>query len=67
MIYKVVELTLVTDEEIEKTLNYYVKEGWQFEGIQFAMKETSKRPAMAFIIFSKPDEIPQDGNKQKGK
>ncbi len=51
--YKVVELSTVTDEEIELAINSTVKKGWNLDGIRFAMKEASKRPAMAFILFTK--------------
>ncbi len=51
--YKVVEISVVTDEEIEKVLNTYVKDGWNFDGINFAMRDSSKRPAMAFLIFTR--------------
>lgn len=51
--YKVVELSTVTDEAIEDTLNEWTAEGWVFDGIQFAMRESSKRPAMAFIVFTR--------------
>lgn len=57
--YKVVELSVVTDEEIEKTLNEWVAEGWIFEGMQFAMRDSSKRPAMAFILFTRRSEEPE--------
>jgi hypothetical protein len=49
--YKVVELALVTDEEIEKTLNHWTAEGWAFDTMQFAMRDSSKRPSMAFVTF----------------
>lgn len=51
------ELSIVTDEEIEKALNVQVKDGWSLDGIHFAMREASKRPAMAFILFTK--EMPE--------
>ncbi len=51
--YKVVELSTVTDEEMEKAINASVAEGWNLDGIHFAMREASKRPAMAFILFTK--------------
>lgn len=54
--YKVVELGTVTDEEIEKVMNKKTSEGWFFEGIHFAMKDSSKRPSMAFIIFTREDK-----------
>ena len=51
--YKVVETSLVTDEKLERIINEYVSQGWVFDGIKFAMREASKRPAMAFILFIK--------------
>lgn len=58
--YKVVETSLVTDQELEAILNDWTGRGWQFDGIQFAMREASKRPAMAFILFTQkdPDPVP---------
>lgn len=54
--YKVVELSMVSAEDIEKALNEWTAEGWTFENTQFAMRDSSKRPAMAFITFSRNDE-----------
>ena len=54
--YKVVEATPVTDEALERVLNEWTAKGWQFEGMQFAMRESSKRPAMAFVLFTRPRE-----------
>lgn len=51
--YKVVELTIVTDESIEAALNQWTAEGWIFDGVQFAMRDSSPRPAMAFITFKR--------------
>jgi hypothetical protein len=53
--YKVVETGTVTDEEIESILNEWTSQGWRFDGIQFAMRESSKRPSMAFITFTRED------------
>jgi hypothetical protein len=50
--YKVVEVPLVTDEELEKVINRWVGEGWVLDGIHFAMRESSRRPSMAFIVFA---------------
>lgn len=52
--YKVVELSAVTDEALEQVLNEYVGQGYVLEGIHFAMRESSKRPAMAFVLFTAP-------------
>lgn len=53
-VYKVVEVSTVTDEELERTLNEWTKLGYTLAGIHFAMRESSKRPAMAFVIFTRP-------------
>jgi hypothetical protein len=59
LIYKFVELTVVTDESIESTVNEWVAQGWQFEGMHFAMAPTSKRPAMAFLSFTRDEPAPE--------
>lgn len=51
--YKVAETSIVTDETLERTINEWVSQGWQFERIQFAMYEGSKRPSMAFVLFTR--------------
>ena len=51
--YKVVEIGTVTDEAIEALLNEWTAKGWRFENVQFAMRESSKRPAMAFVTFTR--------------
>jgi hypothetical protein len=53
--YKVIELGTVTEETIEEMLNKWTAQGWTFNGLQFAMRESSRRPAMAFILFTRPD------------
>ncbi len=53
LIYKVVELGTVTDETIEKALNEWTASGWRFDGMQFAMRESSRRPSMAFVVFTR--------------
>jgi hypothetical protein len=49
--YKVVEVATVTDEELERVINAAVGEGWRFDGFHFAMRESSRRPSMAFVTF----------------
>jgi len=56
VIYKVVESSIVTDEALEKLINNFTSQGWHFDGIQFAMREASKRPAMAFVLFTRTVE-----------
>jgi len=58
--WKVVESSTVTDEALESLLNEWVAKGWTFEGMQFAMRESSKRPAMAFVLFTRREEAAGD-------
>lgn len=53
LIYKVVEIGNVTEDAIEDALNHWCSRGWNFDGLQFAMRESSKRPAMAFALFTR--------------
>ncbi len=55
--WKVVELSSVTDVEIERVLNEWTQQGWTLDNIQFAMRDSSKRPSMAFISFTKDEEV----------
>lgn len=52
--YKVVESSDVSDESLEKILNEWVQQGWRFESMQFVVRDASRRPAMAFILFTRP-------------
>ncbi|SNB46757.1 DUF4177 domain-containing protein [Geobacter sp. DSM 9736] len=54
--YKVVEVGSVTEDTLEEVLNEWVGNGWTFDGMQFAMREASKRPSMAFVIFTRERE-----------
>ena len=54
--YKVVELSNVDEGALERTLNEWVPHGWTFDGVQFAMRESSKRPSMAFVFFTREGE-----------
>lgn len=51
--YKVVELATVTDETIEEALNQWTAKGWRYDGMQFAMRESSRRPSLAFLLFTR--------------
>ncbi len=54
--YKVVETGTVTDQELETLLNEWTAKGWKLDGMQFAMRESSKRPSMAFLVFTREGE-----------
>ncbi|MBN1206219.1 MAG: hypothetical protein JXB05_14985 [Myxococcaceae bacterium] len=56
--YKVVELSTVDEGSLERTLNDWIPKGWSLDGVQFAMREASKRPAMAFVFFTREGEAP---------
>lgn len=59
--YKVVELSTVDEGSLERTVNEWVSQGWSLDGVQFAMREASKRPAMAFVFFTREGEpAPED-------
>ena len=55
LVYKVVETSDVSDVELERILNETTSEGWALDMMQFAMRDSSKRPAMAFITFTRDD------------
>jgi len=55
--YKVVELGTVTEESIEDVINKWTTKGWDFNGMQFAMRESSRRPAMAFVLFTRQEGV----------
>jgi len=52
--FKVVETSDVTDQELERILNEMEAEDWSLDTVQFAMRESSRRPSMAFLIFTRP-------------
>jgi hypothetical protein len=54
--YKFVEVTSPTAEELTRVVNAETQAGWSFESMQFAMRESSRRPAMAFVLFSRRPE-----------
>ncbi|MGO8968336.1 MAG: hypothetical protein ACLQDQ_02075 [Myxococcaceae bacterium] len=51
--YKVVELSTVDEAALEQAVNVWVQQGWTVESVHFAMRESSKRPAMAFVFFTR--------------
>lgn len=64
MLYKVIETSTVTEDVLEKILNEWVPQGWQFDSIQFVVRDASKRPSMAFVFFvCDDDQIPEERKK----
>jgi Domain of unknown function (DUF4177) len=54
--YKVVEISTVSEDKLEETLNEWAPQGWRLDGLHFAMRESQKRPSMAFIIFTRDEQ-----------
>ena len=42
--YKFVELSVVTEESLEKAVNEWVAQGWNLDAIRFVTGEQSRRP-----------------------
>ena len=55
-LYKVVETSEVTDQRLEAILNEWTAQGWRLESMQFAMRDSSPRPAMAFVTFTREED-----------
>jgi hypothetical protein len=49
--YKVVEVSPVGEETLERALNQWTREGWGFESLHFVTREGSHRPALAYLFF----------------
>jgi hypothetical protein len=45
------ETSDVTEESLGKIMNEWTRQGWRLESLHFAMREASRRPAMAFLFF----------------
>lgn len=41
---------------LERSVNEWTQQGFSLDGVQFAMRESSKRPAMAFLFFTRESE-----------
>lgn len=64
--YKVVELSTVDEGSLERTINEWTARGWTLDGVQFAMRESSKRPAMAFVFFTREVEGSEERAQDRG-
>jgi hypothetical protein len=49
--FRVVEVSPVAEETLERALNDRAADGWSFESIHFVTREGSHRPAMAYLFF----------------
>ena len=54
MEYKVVESSVVTEDELTRLVNEMSVEGWSFDAFHFVTREGSHRPAMVFAMFQRP-------------
>jgi hypothetical protein len=59
--YKVVEVSPVGEETLERALNDWAKEGWSFQSIHFVSREGSHRPALAYLFFVRGGSAPRSG------
>ena len=55
LVYKVVEVNMVSEDMLEEVLNEWTAKGWRFDGMHFAMRESQKRPSMAFVVFTREE------------
>ncbi len=46
---------MVTDEEIEKIVNEWTSRGYLFESVHFVTSDSSRRPKMAFLFFTRKE------------
>lgn len=51
--YKVVEVSTVTDDQLEQVVNEWVAQGWKLDMVNYVTQPSSRRPVMAFVYFSR--------------
>jgi hypothetical protein len=49
--YKVVEVSPVGEDTLERALNERAAEGWGIESVHFVTRDGSHRPALAYLFF----------------
>ncbi len=49
--FKVVEVSPVGEETLERALNDWTREGWAFQSLHFVSRDGSHRPALAYLFF----------------
>ncbi len=55
--FRVKETSTVTDEVLTALINHETRAGWVYDGMTFVPNEASKRPRMAFVIFTREIEV----------
>jgi hypothetical protein len=55
--YRVRETSTVTDDALASILNEETRRGWVYDGMTFVPNEASKRPRMAFLIFTREVDV----------
>jgi len=59
--YKVVEVSPVGAETLERALNDWTREGWSVESVHFVTREGSHRPALAYLFFVRGGTLARAG------
>jgi hypothetical protein len=54
--FKVVEVSPVGEDTLERALNDWTREGWSFQSLHFVGREGSHRPALAYLFFVRGSE-----------
>lgn len=60
--FRVKETSTVTDEVLTALINREIRAGWTYDGMTFVPNEASKRPRMAFVIFTREVDVDTDGD-----
>lgn len=61
---KVVEVSHVSDENLTSVINDMLEDDWRLDTMHFAMRDNSRRPAMAFLVFYRPEAAAKLGLRQ---
>jgi hypothetical protein len=57
--FKVVEVSPVGEETLERALNDWTREGFAFQSVHFVTREGSHRPALAYLFFQRSGAAPR--------
>jgi hypothetical protein len=59
-LFKVIEVSPVGEETLERALNDWTRAGWTFQSIHFVSREGSHRPALAYLFFVRAGSAPAE-------